>query len=70
MRRLHFFDGINDAADDLFRVRGAKWAIGSVDGGLNDRVGIFEGFNEGGVRRGVALGDAEEWVIAQLEWEL
>ena len=41
-----------------------------MDGGLNDRVGIFDCFNEGGVGCGVALGDAEEWVIAQLGWDL
>ena len=67
---MHFFDGIDDAAHDFFRVGGAKGAVGAVDGGLDYRVGIFDRFDEGGMRRGVALGDMEEWVVAQLGWEL
>lgn len=65
-RRLHFFDGVDDAADDFLRVRGAKGGVGAVDGGLDDRVGVFDRFDEGGVRRGVALGDAQAGVVAQL----
>lgn len=64
-RRLHFFDGADDTADDLFRVRGAKGGVGAVDGGLDDRVGVFDRFDEGGVRCGVALGDAQAGVVAQ-----
>ena len=65
-RRLHLFDGVDDAADDLFRVRSAKGGVGAVDGGLDDRVGVFDRFDEGGVRGGVALGDAQAGVVAQL----
>ena len=65
-RRLHFLDGVDDAADHLFRVRGAKGRVGAVDGGLDDRIGVFDRFDEGGVRCGVALGDAQAGVVAQL----
>lgn len=65
-RRLHFLDGADDAADDLFRVRGAKGGVGAVDGGLDDRVGFSDRFDEGGVRGGVTLGDAQAGVVAQL----
>ena len=69
-RRLHFLDGVDDAADDLFGVRGAEGAIGAVDGGLDDRICIFDRFDEGAVRRGVALDDTKVRVVAHLGREL
>ena len=63
---MHLFDGIDDAADDFFRIRGAEGAIGAIYGGLDNRVGVFDCFDEGGVRSGVTLGDAEAGVVAQL----
>lgn len=66
---MHLFDGIDDAADDFFRVRGAEGRIGAVDGGLDDRVGVFDCFYEGRVRCSVALSDAQKWMVAQLRGE-
>ena len=68
-RRLHLLDRADDAADDFFRVGGAEGAVGAVDGGLDDRFGVFDRVDEGGVRGGVALGDAEARVVAQLRGE-
>lgn len=67
---MHFFDGVDDAADDLFRIRGAEGRVGAVDGGLDDGVGVPDRFDEGGVRGCVALGDAEAGVVAQLGGQL
>ena len=61
---MHFLDSIDDAADDFLRVGCTKGAVGAVDGGLDDRVGVFDCLDEGGMGRGVALGDAEVGVIA------
>lgn len=63
---MHFFHSTDDAADHFFRVGCAEGAVGAVDGGLDYRVGVFDSFDEGGVGRGIALGDAEAGVIAQL----
>lgn len=66
-RRLHFFDGVDYATHELFRVGGAEGRVcGAVDGGLDDGVGVLDRFDEGGVRGGVALGDAQARVVAQL----
>ena len=63
---MHFFDGIDDAADDFFGVGGAKGRVGAIDGSLDYRIGVFDCFDEGGVRCGVALGDAQAGMVAQL----
>ena len=67
---MYFFDGADDTADDLLRVGGADRAVGTVDGGLDYGIGIFDRFDEGSVRRGVALGDAKTWMVAQLGRQL
>ncbi len=67
---MYFFDGIDDASDDLFRVRGAEGGVGAVDGGLDYGVGVFDCLDEGGVRGSIALGNAEAGVVAQLGRQL
>ena len=63
---MHLLDGIYNAADYFFRVGRAEGTVGAIDGGLDDGVGVFDRFDEGGVRCGIALGDTQARVVAQL----
>ena len=63
---MYFFDGVDDAADHFFRIGRTEGAVGTVDSGLDNGISIFDRFDEGRVRCGVALGDAKTGMVAQL----